>query len=175
MKKTASLLSFAVLLLVGAGCSGTATTSVATPPAPTAARPAPAPDRAPAPTPAPAPAPTSGPRLTIAVSGDAAASGTYPANCQYAFPMDRKGVVFSAMFAGFQLSLADDSQRTPGVQSGAAGKWILNGPARSYVSTEGAQVTFGPDMKWATVKGDFASGVTLQGPKVHVEGRFDCE
>lgn len=171
MKKTLFLV--AACALFGAGCSSSSTVATQpspTPSAPTAPSPSPS---APAPSAAPAAAP--GATLQVTLTGSASESGTFPANCGYAYPGEQKGAVFQSSFHGWQLSLVDDSGRTPGAQPSPAGKWILNGPQHSYMSKEGVNVSFGPDLKSATVKGTFASGLALEGPSVNVDGTFHCE
>ncbi len=164
--------SIAGLLFVGAGCAATQGGSVAANPAPAPA-PAPAPTSAPTPSAAPV---AEASTVTVTVTGAETEHGTFPAHCGYAYPATMTGAVFQASFDGWQLSSINDSSRTPGVQTQLA---VLNSPHHGYHQSEAAgdaTVTWGADLKTATVKGKFIAGIGLTtDPTVNVDATFTCK
>lgn len=160
MKKL--FLAMTVLFVMGAGCSsGTPTPSPSTPPvAPPAA------------TPTPAPAATSPDKVTVKFSGAFTKEGTFDARCAPYFVAENKGVVFETHVDGWWLQVGDGEDRTAGVQTDND-IGILNGPTASYMLVrEGAQITFGPNMKSAIVKARFKR--IYQDEYVNVDATFTC-
>ena len=169
-----------LLMFLGAGCSSSTAvqTTASMPTPPVAPEPGAAPSAQPTAAnnpPSSAPLPGSGPRALLTLSGGATVKGTGSATCDFSNTVLKQGVAFRTDIGGWSLQLVNDTYRTPGLQGKElGGNWLLTGPSHAYISKGDTQVTFGPDMKWATIHGSFNT-ILNQGTPIVADGRIDCE